>query len=180
MIGGSKRKPAELLTLRVRPRDPKTIDEDQTRREDHHQPPRQIHLSRRGICPKKRSHPSLSTTGTPKSPHTTWSEIQRRIARWSGPSCPTRSSGAHPGGPDSSPRRRRWHEMPGGREPLGRAEKGGATLAAPQPATIQIDGSPRAELSLFCSIRCVEARLRVRRSTCLRTACPESFTGSFR
>ena len=40
-----------------RPRDPKTIDEDQRARDDHHQPLRQIHSSRREICPNKRSHP---------------------------------------------------------------------------------------------------------------------------
>src|SRR5262249_53778429 len=37
----------------------KTIDEVERGRDDHHQPLRQIHLSRREICLKKRSHPSL-------------------------------------------------------------------------------------------------------------------------
>jgi hypothetical protein len=36
------------------------IDEERRGRDDHHQPPKQIHLSRRGICPNKRSHPSKS------------------------------------------------------------------------------------------------------------------------
>src|SRR5262249_56082178 len=36
----------------------KTIDEVERGRDDHHQPLRQIHLSRREICLKKRSHPS--------------------------------------------------------------------------------------------------------------------------
>jgi hypothetical protein len=35
----------------------KTIDEDRGEREHHHQPLRQIHLSRTEICLKKRSHP---------------------------------------------------------------------------------------------------------------------------
>ena len=35
------------------------IDEDRRGRDHHHQPPRQIHLSRTEICLKKRSHPSL-------------------------------------------------------------------------------------------------------------------------
>jgi len=36
----------------------KTIDEDRRERDHHHQPLRQIHLSRTEICLKKRSHPS--------------------------------------------------------------------------------------------------------------------------
>src|SRR6185312_9083005 len=35
----------------------KTIDQDPRARDDHHQPLRQIHLSRTEICLKKRSHP---------------------------------------------------------------------------------------------------------------------------
>jgi hypothetical protein len=35
----------------------KTIDEDPRERHHHHQPLRQIHLSRTEICLKKRSHP---------------------------------------------------------------------------------------------------------------------------
>src|ERR1700693_1187834 len=35
----------------------KTIDEDRRGRDHHHQPPRQIHLSRTEISLKKRSHP---------------------------------------------------------------------------------------------------------------------------
>jgi hypothetical protein len=35
----------------------KTIDEDRRERHYHHQPLRQIHLSRTEICLKKRSHP---------------------------------------------------------------------------------------------------------------------------
>jgi len=48
----------ELLTLRVRPRMPKTIDEEQGPR-NHHQQGWQIHLAGEEICPKNRSHPSL-------------------------------------------------------------------------------------------------------------------------
>ncbi len=47
----------ELLTLRVRPRMPKTIDEEQGPR-NHHQQGWQIHLAEEEICPKNRSHPS--------------------------------------------------------------------------------------------------------------------------
>ena len=47
---------AELLTLRVRPRMPKTIDEEQGPR-NHHQQGWQIHLADEEICPKNRSHP---------------------------------------------------------------------------------------------------------------------------
>jgi len=36
----------------------KRIDEDRERREDHHQPLRQTHLSRTESCPNNRSHPS--------------------------------------------------------------------------------------------------------------------------
>lgn len=42
--------------LRVRG---KRIDEERRARDDHHQPLRQIYLSRREICPNKRSHPCL-------------------------------------------------------------------------------------------------------------------------
>jgi len=49
---------AELLTLRVRPRMVKTINEEQGRRE-HHQQGWQIHLAEEEICPKNRSHPLL-------------------------------------------------------------------------------------------------------------------------
>jgi len=45
----------ELLTLRVRPRMPKTIDEEQGPR-NHHQQGWQIHLAEEEICPKNRSH----------------------------------------------------------------------------------------------------------------------------
>jgi hypothetical protein len=37
----------------------KTIDEERRERDHHHQPLRQIHLSRTEICLKKRSHPCL-------------------------------------------------------------------------------------------------------------------------
>jgi len=47
----------ELLTLRVRPRMPKTIDEEQGPR-NHHQQGWQIHLAEEEICPKNRSHRS--------------------------------------------------------------------------------------------------------------------------
>ena len=45
----------------------KRIDEERRPRDDHQQPPRQIHLSRTEICPKQRSHPSirLSSLETP-------------------------------------------------------------------------------------------------------------------
>ena len=49
-------KSEELLTLRVRPRMLKTIDEERGRR-NHHQQGRQIHLAEEEICPKNRSHP---------------------------------------------------------------------------------------------------------------------------
>jgi hypothetical protein len=39
----------------------KTIDEDRRERDHHHQPLRQIHLSRTEICLKKRSHPCQLT-----------------------------------------------------------------------------------------------------------------------
>ena len=53
---GAEANPAELLTLRVRPRCLKTIDEER-RGEDHQQHGRQIHLTETEICPKNRSHP---------------------------------------------------------------------------------------------------------------------------
>ena len=52
---GDQENPAELLTLRVRLRHLRTIDEDQ-RREDHQQQGRRIHLTEEEICPKNRSH----------------------------------------------------------------------------------------------------------------------------
>ena len=57
----------ELLTLRVRPRTPKTIDEEQGPR-NHHQQGWQIHLAEEEICPKNRSHPSLPGRSGPSSP----------------------------------------------------------------------------------------------------------------
>lgn len=51
--------PGASPTLRVRDCPVgKTIDHDRRERDHHHQPLRQIHLSRREVCPKKRSHPS--------------------------------------------------------------------------------------------------------------------------
>jgi hypothetical protein len=47
----------EALGRRVTALRGKTIDEDRRARDHHHQPPRQIHLSRTEICPNKRSHP---------------------------------------------------------------------------------------------------------------------------
>jgi hypothetical protein len=47
---------AELLTLRVRPRMPKTSDEEQGPR-NHHQQGWQIPLAEEEIRPKNRSHP---------------------------------------------------------------------------------------------------------------------------
>jgi hypothetical protein len=41
----------------------KTIDEERRGREDHHQPPGRIHLSRREICLNRRSHPSSPRPG---------------------------------------------------------------------------------------------------------------------
>jgi hypothetical protein len=49
-------KSEELLTLRVRPRMPKTIDEERGRR-NHQQQGWQIHLADEEICSKNRSHP---------------------------------------------------------------------------------------------------------------------------
>jgi hypothetical protein len=57
----------ELLTLRVRSRMPKTIDEEQGRR-NHHQQGWQIHLAEEEICPKDRSHPWAR--------YTPWSELR--------------------------------------------------------------------------------------------------------
>lgn len=54
-----EKKSAELLTLRVRPRMAKTINEEQRRRE-HHKQGWQIHLTEEEICPKNRSHPCSS------------------------------------------------------------------------------------------------------------------------
>ena len=48
-------KSKEGLTLRVRPRDQKTFDED-GRRRDHQPIGHQIHLTKEEICPKNRNH----------------------------------------------------------------------------------------------------------------------------
>jgi hypothetical protein len=53
-------KPGASDAFGVRLRCAKTIDEERRERDDHHQPLRQIHLSRREICPNKRSHPCYS------------------------------------------------------------------------------------------------------------------------
>ena len=52
---GAEENTAELLTLRVRLRYLRTIDEKR-RRDDHQQQGRQIHLTEEEICPKNRSH----------------------------------------------------------------------------------------------------------------------------
>ena len=55
MISVAAARSPELLTLRVRLRGVRTIDEETERRD--HQPGWQIHLTDQEICPKNRSHP---------------------------------------------------------------------------------------------------------------------------
>jgi len=55
MIGRNEARSAELLPLRIRLHGVGTIDEE-TKRRDYQQG-WQIHLSRKEICPKNRSHP---------------------------------------------------------------------------------------------------------------------------
>ena len=57
MIGVTEARSTELLPLRIRLPGVGTIDEETDRRD--YQPSWQIHLSRKEICPKNRSHPSL-------------------------------------------------------------------------------------------------------------------------